>query len=178
MGVVLDVGGVPACECGAASFTDMPEEIVSEIAIRAAGLRALRSVVRFDLRDVAATKIARWFHSVVRLYIDHRERPAVGDRVMCRWPASLNKKPCYATVVGCSGYHHGRVIWRIWLFDGAYVKVHSARIRSLEPWKDAVWGDGVGRTSALAAASVAREAATHATTVAWVPHPPRSRSPN
>ena len=147
------------------SFADLPDELIHEIAIRAPSLLALRQVVRFDVKDVAATKVARWFRSLLA-ETPLRVKPIVGDRVMCRFPAHLKRKPAFATVVGNSGYHHGRALWRIWLFDGSYVKVTARRIRPLEPWNDGVWGDSVGRTSALAAASVAREAATRATSAA------------
>ena len=147
------------------SLADLPDDVIEEIAIRSHPLIALRKVVRFRLQDVAATRIARWFHQR-RAELTARSRPTVGDRVICRWPAYMKRAPCYATVAASVGYHHGRLLWRIWLFDGTYVKMQASRMRRLEPWMDGVWGDSVGRTSALAAASVAREAATRATQTA------------
>ena len=152
------------CAQPAPSLASLPDDILEEIAIRSHPLIALRTVIRFRLRAVAATRIARWFRAV-RPHLEP-PRPVVGDRVICRWPAHLKHPPCYATVAARVGYHHGRLLWRVWLFDGTYVKMQTSRMRRLEPWKDGVWGESIGRTSALAAASVAREAATRATSTA------------
>jgi len=156
VGVVVDDISTPV------GLADLPTELIAEIALHGP-LIALRKVVRFNLPEVAAMRISRQ----ARVPRERAgENVQVGDRVLYRWPTSFARPPCYGTVVADLGFHCGRKLWRVCLLSGERLRVGSPRLRRLEPWADIVWQESVCRTSALAAASVAREAATRATSAA------------
>ena len=163
------LSAAPGSTVGAASFGSLPSELIALVALFGP-LCALRNVVRFDVRGVAATRISRWYRSLLGR---KRAWPSVGDRVVLRWPIASNRKPSFATVAGNSGYADGRQMWKICLLNGHYVTAHS--VWHLDAWADVDspgltettdWIDSVARRSAMNAASTSRRAAARATTVA------------
>ena len=148
--------------CGGPTLNGLPDELLAEIAVNAP-LHAFRLVVRFNIHAVAATRITRWYRHWRAFLPPAGWRPVVGDRVVFRWPASCRKPPSFATVAANRGYHCGRQVWSLKLLNEKHVTAHVGRFRPIQGWADGPWHNFTGRTSSIAAASVAREAATRAT---------------
>jgi len=138
----------------------LPAELLFELALRSP-IRALRHVVRFDARLVACVRIQRWYRC---LEVAEGTFLSVGDRVLV-WGAANLPRLQYATA---AAQVPERDLWKVQLLNGEYVNVPSCRIRQLPEWGDGPWTGSVGLSAAVASASRARGAATHATTMAAV----------
>ena len=144
---------------------DLPVELISEIAI-STPLRALRSVVRFDVRCVAATRIQRAWRAW-RLGAAGRDpkQLAVGDRVlMRRRVVGSNRNVC---MIATAAVEVTRLRWKLRVLQtGAYIESHLKYLYRLEPWTDGPWAESVGRGAAVASALQARGAAIQAASAA------------
>jgi len=56
--------------------------------------------------------------------------------------------------------------WKVRMLDDVYLTIPTSQIRRLAEWVDGPWASNVGRSTALASASRARSAATHAAAMA------------
>ena len=146
-------------------LSSLPFELIFEIATYTP-IQVFRCVMRFDTRLVACTKLQRWYRRCRKApggdMISHLN---VGDRVLV-WGTASVRRVQYATAAArLSGAEQP---WKIRLMSEEYVNVPGRYIRRLEAWANGPWAGSVGRTAALASASRARGAATHANAAAVV----------
>ena len=146
---------------GQLALSDLPEDVVLEIATRVL-LSSFRRVFRFDVHDVAARKLQRFFRAFKARGRLGGTGLSVGSRVLVRSTASSRMQ--YATVAASVDGPQPK--WKVQLLSGVYVQVHASRLCRLSDWANGPWADTVGRQSALASASSARSEATKAAAAA------------
>lgn len=141
------------------NLSNLPAELCFEIAVWSQ-LRVFRRVVRFDVQLAAAVRLQRWY----RLIHHHgNSQLCIGNRVLWRVTRRDAGKSGNQYATAAAPMNEGRS-WKLHTLDGAYVTVPSSHIRRLEDWVDGPWGSSVGQSTALAAASRARNAAMQAAT--------------
>ena len=145
------------------SLTMLPSELLFEIVVRSP-LRSLRHVLRIDVRLLSCVRIQRWFRGINR-----KEQAAlnVGNRVLVRLRSGCGRGLGYAFGTTAAMMNRGSM-WKVCILCecACCVSVPTHRIRRLSDWADVSCTSSVGRFVALASASKARSAATHAASVA------------
>ena len=141
------------------NLSSLPTELLFELALRSP-IRALRCVVRFDARLVACVRLQRWYR---RFEAPVDTCLSVGDRVLVRGASANLPRLQYATV---AAQMRERDLWKVQLLNDEYANVPSSRIHRLQEWGDGPRTGSVALSAAVASASRARGAATHATAAA------------
>lgn len=137
----------------------LPPEMLHEIAVWAP-LRALSQVARLNIQQVACIRIQRWYRTIERH--DAAKQLRVGDRVLVSSRAARRGME-YATAA--AKVDNGSS-WKVRMLDDVYFTVPTSQIRRLAEWVDGPWASSVGRSTALASASRARDAAMHSAAMA------------
>ena len=139
----------------------MPTELLAEIAI-SAPLRALRSVVRFDARRAACTRIQRTFRDWRRRSLPRDpSKLGVGDRVLVR------RVPKQGVCIATAAVGLTEQIWKLRILKtDTYIESNVKYIYRLEQWGDGPQAQRVARRVATASAHEARGAAIQAASAA------------